>query len=132
MLYLLDTDICSYLIRGESEKLLENLNCHSEDTIAVSSITFAELLFGANRVNSEKIRNKINAILQKVTVIDFDMEAATKYAEIRVDLEKSGTPIGNMDMLIAACALAAKGILVTNNEKHFGYIKKLKIENWTK
>ncbi len=132
MLYILDTDICSYLIRGESEKLLENLNLHSENTVAVSSITFAELFFGANRVNSEKIRNKINAILQKVAVIDFDMEAATKYAEIRVDFEKSGTPIGNMDMLIAACALAAKGTLVTNNEKHFGYIKRLKIENWTK
>lgn len=132
MLYMLDTDICSYLIKGISPQLLDNLNSHSKDKLAISSVTYAELLFGAERVNSIKIKDKIEAILQKVEIIEFAEEAAREYSNIRAILERNGTVIGNMDMLIAACARASKAILVTNNEKHFGYVPKLKIENWTK
>ncbi len=132
MLYMLDTDICSYLIKGIFPQLLDNLNSHSKDKLAISSVTYAELLFGAERVNSIRIKDKIEVILQKVEVIEFDEESAREYANIRAILERNGTIIGNMDMLIAACARASKAILVTNNEKHFGYIPKLKIENWTK
>jgi len=132
MLYMLDTDICSYLIKGISPQLLNNLNSHNKDKLAISSVTYAELLFGAERVNSIRIKDKIEAILQKVEVIEFDEEAAKEYSNIRTILERNGTVIGNMDMLIAACARASKAILVTNNEKHFGYVPKLKIENWTK
>ena len=132
MLYMLDTDICSYLIKGISPQLLNNLNSHRKDKLAISSVTYAELLFGAERVNSIRIKDKIEAILQKVEIIEFDEEAAREYSNIRTILERNGTVIGNMDMLIAACARASKAILVTNNEKHFGYVQKLKIENWTK
>ncbi len=132
MLYMLGTDICSYLIKGISLQLLNNLNIHSRDKLAISSITYAELMFGAERVNSIRIKDKIEAILQKVEIIEFAEEAAKEYSNIRAILERNGTVIGNMDMLIAACAKASKAILVTNNEKHFGYIPKLKIENWTK
>jgi len=132
MLYMLDTDICSYLIKGISPQLLDNLNSHSKDKLTISSVTCTELLFGAERVNSKKIKEKVEAILQKVEIIEFGEEAAREYSNIRATLERNGTAIGNMDMLIAACAKASKAILVTNNEKHFGYIPNLKIENWTK
>lgn len=134
MLYMLDTDICSYLVKGSSEVLLLNLNDHSnsKDTICISSVTYAELLFGATRVNSTKIKNKIDAIVQKVEIIDFDEQAARFYAKIRDLTEKNGAPIGNMDILIAACALSACAVLVTDNEKHFKCVPNLRVENWTK
>lgn len=132
MLYMLDTDICSYLIKGCSEELLLNLNEHARDTICISSITYAELLFGATRINSKKIMQKIDAIVQKIDIINFDDRAAYFYAKIRNTLEKNGTPIGNMDILIASCALSVRAVLVTNNEKHFRYIQNLQIENWTR
>ena len=131
MLYMLDTDICSYLIKGCSEELLINLNRHNEDTICISSITYAELLFGATRINSKKIMMKIDAIVQKVDIIHFDDQAAFFYSKIRNELEQNGIPIGNMDILIAACALSSRAILITNNEKHFGRIPNLHMENWT-
>lgn len=132
MLYMLDTDICSYLVKGSSELLLHHLNEHESDTICISSITYAELLFGAVRVNSKAIKAKIDTIVQKVDMVHFDEDAACTYANIRYMLEKGGTPIGNMDMLIAACAISANAILVTNNEKHFQYVANLNTENWTK
>ena len=132
MLYMLDTDICSYLIKGCSEELLLNLNKHSNDAICISSVTYAELLFGAIRVNSKKIKNKIEAIVQKIGIVYFDEQAASFYAKIRNILEENGTPIGNMDILIAACALSADAVLITNNEKHFKHVPSLRMENWTK
>ncbi len=132
MLYMLDTDICSYLIKGICPQLLDNLNSHDKDKLTISSVTCAELLFGAERVNSKKIKSKVEAIIQKVEIIEFGEEAAREYSNIRATLERNGTMIGNMDMLIASCARASKAILVTNKEKHFGYIPNLKIENWTK
>lgn len=132
MLYILDTDICSYIIRGDNLMLLDNLKNHADENIAVTSITVAELLFGAKKISSQKILKKIDAILKRVTIIDFDENSAVFYSDIRNKLEKAGTPIGNMDILIASCALSKKAILVTNNEKHFSYIEGLKIENWTK
>lgn len=132
MLYMLDTDICSYLIKSSSEVLLSNLNRHSADTICISSITYAELLFGAARINSKKIRTKIDAIAQKVDIVYFGEDAAIEYAKIRDLLERHGTIIGNMDMLIAAYALASHATLITNNEKHFQHVQGLKIENWTR
>lgn len=132
MLYMLDTDICSYLIKGCSEELLLNLNNHSNDAICISSVTYAELLFGAIRINSKKIKNKIDTIVQKVGIVQFDEQAASFYAKIRNILEENGTPIGNMDILIAACALSSGAVLITNNEKHFKHIPSLQIENWIK
>ena len=89
-------------------------------------------MYGASRISSKRIEDKIDAIVQKVEVIKFDEEAAVKYANIRNSIEKNGTPIGNMDIMKAACALALGATLVTNNEKHFKYVNSLKIENWTK
>jgi tRNA(fMet)-specific endonuclease VapC len=132
MHYILDTDICSYIIRENSSVLLKNLNDHQQDKISITSITYAELLFGAEKKGSRKIMDKIEAIVSKVGMVSFDQNAALEYSRMRLKLEKGGTPIGNMDMLIASCALSEEAVLVTNNDKHFSNIKGLKIENWTK
>ncbi len=132
MRYMLDTDICSYLIKGCSKQLLKNLIAHEACTICISSITYAELLFYAARVHLKTINTKIDAIIQKVDMVHFDEEAAAVYANIRCELEKNGTTISNIDMLTAACALSSNAVLITNNEKHFMRIPNLHIENWTK
>lgn len=132
MHYILNTDICSYIIRENSSVLLKNLNSHNHDKISITSITYAELLFGAEKKSSTKIADKIEAIASNVNIISFDQNAAIEYSKMRLELEKSGTPIGNMDMLIASCALSEEAILVTNNERHFSKISGLKIENWAK
>ena len=131
MRYILDTDICSYIIKGTSSVLLQNLELHAQDDISITAITYAELLFGAEKKQSRKIQNKIEAIASIVGIIAFNQNAEREYAKIRTELEKAGTPIGNMDILIASCAIAEDAVLVTNNERHFSNIKKLQIENWT-
>jgi tRNA(fMet)-specific endonuclease VapC len=89
-------------------------------------------LYGAHRKKSKRIFEKIAVIFNKLIIVPFDRDAAVAYADLRSELESSGTPIGNMDMLIAACAIANKAILVTNNTKHFSKINNLKTQNWTK
>jgi tRNA(fMet)-specific endonuclease VapC len=131
MHYILDTDICSYLIKGNSPALLDNLEHHYDDKISITAITYTELLFGAEKKGSQKIKDKIEAIASKVNIIAFEENAAIEYSKMRVELEKNGIPTGNMDMLIASCVLAEDAILVTNNTKHFSRIKGLKTENWT-
>jgi tRNA(fMet)-specific endonuclease VapC len=128
--YILDTDICSYIMLNSSDTLLKNLELHKDDSIHITSITYAELLYGAFRKDSKKIQNKISHLLNKVKIIDFDERAAIEYAKIRTKLEKDGIPIGGMDILIAACAISNKFVLVTNNLKHFSRIDHLQIQNW--
>jgi len=129
-LYMLDTDICSYIIKGPSNNLITQIKAH-QNHLGISAITLAELLYGAAKRQSPRIFESIAAFQQLVEVIDWSNEAAAEYAELRVALEKDGNPIGNMDMMIAAAALAAKATLVTNNQAHFSRIKSLKIQNWT-
>ena len=127
--YILDTDICSYIMLNSSDTLLKNLELHKDDSIHITYITYAELLYGAFRKDSKKIQNKISHLLNKVKIIDFDERAAIEYAKIRTKLEKDGIPIGGMDILIAACAISNKFVLVTNNLKHFSRIDHLQIQN---
>jgi tRNA(fMet)-specific endonuclease VapC len=129
--FVLDTDICSYIMLGANTKLLDNLESHKNDKLRIAAVTYAELLYGAFRKDSKRILGKISVILSRVSVIPFDQDAAVAYAKIRVESEKNGTPIGNMDMLIAASAISQDAILVTNNVKHFSKINNLKIQNWT-
>jgi tRNA(fMet)-specific endonuclease VapC len=127
---MLDTDICSYIIRKHSKNLIKNLIAHQDDGILISSITLTELKYGTIKKGSEQIKEKISSLLKMLPVVAFDEDAAKIYAKIRHVLESSGTPISNMDMLIASCAIASQSILVTNNQKHFSHIKNLKLENW--
>ena len=127
--YILDTDISSYLIRGDHETVTKKFS-ELYDSCAISSITAAELQYGARKRNNKQLTQKVKAFCNLVEIIPWDEDAAKAYAKLRVELETSGTPIGNMDMLIAASALARKAVLITNNTEHFSRIKDLKLNNW--
>ena len=129
MRYMLDTDIASYLIRGDHPGVTAKFIELFEDCV-MSSITAAELLYGAKKRNNRTLTQKVQALCNLMTIISWNEEAANVYAKLRVELETSGTPIGNMDMLIAASAIAEDVILVTNNIEHFSRISSLKIETW--
>lgn len=128
-LYMLDTDICGYVIKGTNPALNAKVK-ENKNRICISSITLAELLFGAKKKKSTRLMTSIEFFQQLVEVIPWGDETAGRYAEIRDALEYSGTPIGNMDMLIAAAAAAHGLCLVTNNSAHFSRVPGLKSENW--
>jgi len=131
MKYMLDTNICIYLIKKKPVKILNHVTKLKISDVCISSITLAELEYGVEK--SEKInQNKLALIkfLTPVEIRNFDGNAAQKYGVIRSELERSGNIIGPYDMLIAAHALSLKYILVTNNTKEFKRIKNLKLENW--
>ena len=129
-IYMLDTNICSYIIRENPKSVVEKLWEHREDELVISSITYSELMYGAIRKGSSRIIGLVKVFTSRMRIVDFDEKAGELYADMRALLEKKGTPIDNMDILIAACAKSANAILVTNNKKHFSKIPNLKIENW--
>jgi tRNA(fMet)-specific endonuclease VapC len=122
---MLDTNICSYIIKGfiPKEKLIDK-------NIGISSIVASELLYGAKKKNSKKLIKIVDLFLNSFEIYDYNKKAAIEYAKIRVDLEKQGLIIGAYDLQIAAHAKNLKAILVTNNTKEFNRIRGLKIENW--
>ena len=97
----------------------------------MSAISVAELRFGARKNGSARITDAVEFFLELVDVVPWDEEAAGRYAEIRAVLESVGTPIGNMDTLIAASALADGCVIVTHNTDHFGRVPGLSIQDWT-
>jgi tRNA(fMet)-specific endonuclease VapC len=127
---MLDTDTVSFLVRKDTS-VIKNLLKHEDDEICISAISYAELCFGLEKRRSEKLFNEINAIMAKLSIVDFNDLQSELYGKIRLGLEKSGSPLGDMDMLIAAAALSAGAILVTHNVKHFSKIKGIKVEDWT-
>lgn len=131
MKYLLDTNICIYLIKGRDEKLLKKFVKHSPVDFAVSSITVSELWYGVNKSKKQKVNEvALTSFLQPFEIINFDEDSAKVYGSIRTKLESNGNPIGSMDLLIASIALANQLVLLTNNEKEFKRVPKLKIDNW--
>lgn len=133
MKYLLDTNICIYLIKKKDKKLLNKFMRHSPIDFAISSVTVSELWYGVHK-SAKQNENKeaLLQFLQPFEIIDFNEEAAKSYGLIRAALENNGKIIGSMDLLIAAVALANNLVLLTNNEKEFQRVPKLKIENWVK
>ncbi len=133
-LYLLDTDISSYIIRRHPPELLTVLEAKAVagDQIVVSVITYAELAQGlAASPNRSKHEPAVRCFLQRLhAVLDWDKAAADHWAEIHTHLKRSGTPIGNNDPLIAAHARSLGAILVTNNDRHFSRVPGLRMENW--
>lgn len=133
MKYLLDTNICIYIIRKKPERTIKRLNEVSDGDAGISSVTLSELMYGVEK-SSDPERNRV-ALLEFLTffdIYDYDAGAATEYGVIRADLEKRGRPIGGMDILIAAHAKFLDLILVTNNESEFVRVHGLKVENWAK
>ena len=128
--YMLDTDTCSFVIRGGNEKLRKRIQ-RNAGRLCVSAISVAELRFGARKKGSARITDAVEFFLELVDVVPWGEEAAGRYAEIRAVLESVGTPIGNMDTLIAASALADGCVIVTHNTDHFGRVPGLSIQDWT-
>ncbi len=132
MRYLLDTNICVYLIRKHPPVLLQRLSKRPIWDLAVSSITVAELQFGV-RKSSLPARNQraLDEFLVPLVILDFDYDAAISYGHIRAYLEARGTPIGPLDTLIAAHTLSQELTLVTNNTREFSRVPGLTVEDWT-
>ena len=99
-------------------------------SISLSVITVAEALFGARKRGSERLESLVNLFRELFPVEDWTPASASAYADIRVELERLGSPIGEMDMMIAASAMSGGYVLVTNNTRHFSRIPGLKTENW--
>ena len=131
--YLLDTNICIYLINKKPGPLISRLKRVIKSGVGLSSITLSELEFGVQKSQRPQ-KNAVNLVrfLLPFEILSFDEKAAEAYGIIRADLEKQGRVIGNMDMLIAAHAKSLNTTLVTNNEKEFCRIPYLRVENWTR
>ena len=129
-MWMLDTDTCSTILRERSPKVLERLDAVARDQVALSSVVCAELRYGAARVKSRKLAATIEGWLALFTIAPWDDEAAIAYARIRAAVEEKGKPIGNLDLLIAAHAIARGATLVTNNTRQFSQVPGLRIANW--
>ena len=133
MKYMLDTNICIYAIKHKPPEVIKNFLSHDPDDLCISSITYAELMHGVEKSMAiEKNRVAITMFLSPISILDFDVYAAEEYGRIRADLERKGTPIGPMDMLIAAHAKSEDLILVTNSTREFERVNDLTVEDWTK
>lgn len=131
MRYMLDTNICIYMIRQKPAKVLQKLKQLNPEDICISSVTYAELVYGVEKsMATEKNRLALSLMLAQTEILDFDARAADEYGKIRADLEKRGVPIGSLDMMIAGHARALGYTVVTNNMKEFGRVKDLMTENW--
>lgn len=131
MKYMLDTNICIYAMK-KNMPLLQKLLAKDPADMCISSIALSELLFGIEKSKKKESNKQILlSFLSNLTILNYDENAALEYATLRNNLENSGTPIGAMDMLIAAHALSKNLVLITNNEKEFQRVQGLKIENWT-
>jgi len=130
--YMLDTDICSYIIKRSSAALLRKLQTIPTQDICISVISKAELLYGVE-VSPRRRQDDaaVQMFLRHVEVLDFPDQAAAHYARIRADLKRKGSPIGASDLLLAAHALALDLIVVTNNTREFNRVRGLHIENWS-
>ncbi|MGJ4754742.1 type II toxin-antitoxin system tRNA(fMet)-specific endonuclease VapC [Leptospira kmetyi] len=129
--YLLDTNICIYIINQKPESVYKKFKKIKLENIFISSITEFELKYGVQKsLHFERNLKVLEEFLSYLNILPFVSEDANKAARIRVELEKVGKPIGPFDLLIASQALSNKLTLVTNNEKEFTRVKDIKIENW--
>jgi len=130
-MFLLDTNICIYVIKRRPENVLFNLKKRAINELKISSITVAELMYGVEKSqNKEKNRTALAKFLSPFDTLPFTDEDAATYGTIRSSLESKGLIIGPYDLQIAAQALNRSLILVTNNEKEFNRISDLRVENW--
>ena len=130
--YLLDTNTASYVIKGHSPRVRERLLKVPMAEVGISVVTEAELRFGMARLpEATRLKTVVEEFLLRVEVLPWNSEAARHYARIRATLEKEGEPMGNLDMMIAAQALAADAVLVTH-DRVFRRVKGLRVEDWSK
>jgi tRNA(fMet)-specific endonuclease VapC len=131
MAYLLDTNICIYLIKKRPMEVLERFREHPVHEVAISVITRFELQYGVEKSQSpQRTQKALDKFLRPMSVLNLDCHAAAHAAAIRAQLEQKGTPIGPYDLLIAGQALSLGRILVTNNIREFERIPNLRVANW--
>lgn len=129
---MLDTNICIYIIKQKPPAVLEHFREYQVGDIAISSITLAELRYGVAKSHyREKNAKALDEFILPLEILPFDEEATRTYGEIRAALEKAGTPIGSMDLLIAAHAASLGVALVTNNTREFSRVPDLILADWT-
>jgi len=130
MRWMLDTNICIYIIKRSSAQIIDALRRHEPDGVGVSSVTAAELTFGVAKSGSTRNRSALEDFLGSLEIAPFDEAAAWVYGDVRAELERSGTPIGPLDTQIAAHALSLDATLVSNNLREFQRVRGLRCENW--
>ncbi len=132
MKLLLDTNICIYIIKQQPVAVLKRFLEYQIGDIGISSITLSELRYGvAKSSHREKNTKALDEFIIPLELVSYDESAAHVYGDIRATLEKAGTPIGSMDMLIAAHAVSLGIPLVTNNTREFLRVPSLKVIDWT-
>ncbi len=130
--YLLDTNIASCIIKGNNAAVDRRLVKVPMAQVAISAVTEGELRFGAARLpHATRLHFMIEDFFLRVTILAWNSDAAQQYGHLRATLEREGQPIGNLDAMIGAHALALNAVLVTNDHA-FARIKRLKVEDWTK
>jgi tRNA(fMet)-specific endonuclease VapC len=129
-LYMLDTNICIYVIKNYPPKLKERFNRHAEQ-LCISAVTLGELHYGAEK-SARRTENleEIEQFAARLDVLSFSARAAGFYGQVRAELERKGKPIGPHDTQIAAHALSESLVLVTNNAREFRRVPGLRVENW--
>ena len=133
MKFMLDTNTCIYIIKRKPPDVIRRFKRTEISQIGISSITLSELLYGVSKSSRpEQNQLALTQFIAPLEILPYGDEAAQYYGDLRAHLEKQGTPIGSLDMLIAAHALSIPCTLVTNNEKEFIRIPNLKIVNWAK
>lgn len=133
MKYMLDTNICNYAIKHKTETVIKNFLSHEPEEMCISSITYAELMYGVEKSMAiEKNRIALSLFLSPLTILEFQASAAEEYGKVRTELESKGMPIGPMDLLIAGHARSEGLILVTNNTREFCQVEGLVVEDWTR
>ncbi len=131
MTYMLDTNICIYAIKNKPKSVLTKLQLKMKEGLCISAITLSELEYGvAASAYPEKNSIALMQFLSIMDVLPFDDKSVVQYGKICTQLRRSGTPIGTIDMLIAAHALSGGYVLVTNNTREFQRVESLNIENW--
>ncbi len=129
--YLLDTNTASYIVRVNPAVTLDHLDRVSIEQTAISTVTEAELLFGLERrPQAKQLRALIEAFLARVTILPWDSNAARRYSHLRTELEASGKPLGALDTMIAAQALAEE-LVLASSDYAFRRVPRLKLEDWT-
>lgn len=130
-MWMLDTDTCSYILRAHPPGAAARFKRTPAAEIGISSVVLAELYYGADLLpNRSVLRKNIQEFASGLALLSWDAAAADHYGSIRAELERKGTLIGAMDMMIAAHARSIDAVLVTNNTKHFRRVPRLKVENW--
>ena len=132
MKFLLDTNICVFVIRRKSAAVVARLEQYAAEEIGISAVTLAKLRYGADKSERPAQNHAaLDAFLVPLMTVDFDADAANFYGTVRAELERRGTPIGPLDTMIAAHAICLGIPLVTNNTAEFSRVPGLQVEDWT-